>query len=45
MDEAFKLALRRFGSRLRDPKGLVVVSAHWESMRPLRATGSRERRS
>jgi len=41
MDEPFKAALRRFGSRLRDPKGLVVVSAHWESMRPLRVTGSR----
>ena len=41
MDEAFKLDLRRFGARLRDPKGLVVVSAHWESMRPLRVTGTR----
>ena len=38
MDEAYKLALRRFGVRLRDPKGLVVVSAHWQS---LRATGAR----
>lgn len=41
MDEGFKQALRRFGIRLRDPKGLIVVSAHWESMRPLRVTGAR----
>lgn len=41
MNEAYKLALRRFGGRLREPKGLIVFSAHWESMRPLRVTGSR----
>lgn len=41
MDQAYKLALRRFGVRLRDPRGLVVVSAHWQVMRPLRATGAR----
>lgn len=41
MDEAFKRALRRFAVHLRDPKGLVVVSAHWQSMRPLRVTGAR----
>jgi 4,5-DOPA dioxygenase extradiol len=41
MDEPFKTALRRFGVQLRDPKGLVIVSAHWQAMRPLRATGSR----
>lgn len=42
MNEAYKLALRRFGVRLREPRGLIVVSAHWQSMRPLRATGSRK---
>jgi 4,5-DOPA dioxygenase extradiol len=41
MNDAYKLALRRFGSKLREPKGLVVFSAHWESMRPLRVTGAR----
>lgn len=41
MDEAYKRALRRFGVQLRDPKGLVVVSAHWQSMRPLRVTSTR----
>jgi 4,5-DOPA dioxygenase extradiol len=41
MNEGYKLALRRFGVRLREPRGLVVVSAHWEAMRPLRATGAR----
>ncbi len=42
MDDAYKAALRRFGLRLREPKGLVVVSAHWQSMRPLRVTGARK---
>jgi 4,5-DOPA dioxygenase extradiol len=41
MNEPFKLALRRFGSKLRDPKAVVVVSAHWQAIRPLRITGSR----
>lgn len=41
MDEGYRSALRRFGTRLRAPKGIVAVSAHWQVMRPLRATGSR----
>ncbi len=41
MNEAYKLALRRFGAKLREPKGLVVFSAHWETMRPVRVTGAR----
>jgi 4,5-DOPA dioxygenase extradiol len=41
MNEPYKMALRRFGAKLRDPRGLVVVSSHWHAMRPLRATGSR----
>jgi 4,5-DOPA dioxygenase extradiol len=41
MNEAYKRALRRFGVELRDPKGLIVLSAHWQSMRPLRVTSAR----
>jgi 4,5-DOPA dioxygenase extradiol len=41
MDDPFKTALRRFGAQLREPRGLVVVSAHWQSMRPIRVTGAR----
>lgn len=42
MDEHFSLALRRFGMKLGEPKGIVLISAHWQSMRPLRVTGSRQ---
>lgn len=41
MNQPYKQALRRFGARLRDPRGLVVVSSHWHAIRPLRATGAR----
>jgi len=39
-DEEYGTALRRFGIRLRQPKGIVVASAHWHTIRPLRVTGS-----
>jgi 4,5-DOPA dioxygenase extradiol len=42
LDQHFSLALRRFGIRLGEPRGIVLVSAHWQSMRPLRVTGSRQ---
>ena len=40
MDEEFKRALRRFCVHLRDPRAIVVVSAHWQTMRPLHVTSS-----
>jgi len=39
-DEEYGTALRRFGIRLRQPKGIVVASARWHTIRPLRVTGS-----
>jgi 4,5-DOPA dioxygenase extradiol len=39
-DEGYSTALRRFGIRLRQPKGIVVASARWHTVRPLRVTGS-----
>jgi 4,5-DOPA dioxygenase extradiol len=41
MNEDFANALRRFGAKLRPPRSIVIVSAHWEAMRPIRVTGSR----
>lgn len=38
----FGQALRRFGSRLRPPRGIVVVSAQWQEMRPVRVTAHRK---
>jgi 4,5-DOPA dioxygenase extradiol len=40
VDAAFKQALRLFGAHLRPPKSILVVSAHWQSVRPLRITSS-----
>lgn len=40
MDEAFKRSLRRFCVHLRDPRAIVVVSAHWQTMRPVHVTSS-----
>jgi len=34
--------LRRFGISLGPPKGIVIASAHWHTMRPVRVTGSRK---
>lgn len=39
-DDEYTRALRRFGIQLRAPRGIVVVSARWHSVRPLRVTGS-----
>ncbi len=36
LDEAYGNALRRFSSRQTALDGIVVVSAHWESLRPVR---------
>src|SRR6185295_6967053 len=41
-DQEYATALRRFGISLRPPKGIVVASAYWHTMRPLRVTGSRK---
>ncbi len=41
-DQEYATALRRFGISLRPPKGIVIASAHWHTMRPLRVTGSRK---
>lgn len=38
----FGQALRRFGSRLRPPRGIVVVSAQWQAIRPVRVTAHRK---
>lgn len=40
MDAAFKQALRLYGAHLRPPKCVLVVSAHWPSVRPLRVTSA-----
>jgi 4,5-DOPA dioxygenase extradiol len=40
--EDYARALRRFGIGLRAPKGIVVASARWHVVRPLRVTGSRK---
>lgn len=37
----FGQTLRRFGTRLRPPRGIVVVSAQWQEMRPVRVTAHR----
>jgi len=39
-DDEYTKALRRCGIQLRPPRGIVVVSAHWHTVRPLRVTGS-----
>lgn len=41
LGDPFGQALRLFGARLGNPRGVVVLSAHWESMRPIRVTGAR----
>jgi 4,5-DOPA dioxygenase extradiol len=38
----FGQTLRRFGTRLRPPRGIVVVSAQWQEMRPVRVTAHRK---
>jgi len=40
-DQEYEQALRRFGIALRPPKGIVVVSANWKTVRPLRVTAAR----
>jgi 4,5-DOPA dioxygenase extradiol len=39
-DDDYVRALRRCGIQLRAPRGIVVVSARWHTLRPLRVTGS-----
>ncbi len=39
-DEAYAQALRRFAIHLRPPRGILVASAHWQTVRPLRLTSS-----
>lgn len=39
-DQAYAQALRRFAIHLRPPRAILVVSAAWRSVRPLRVTGS-----
>jgi 4,5-DOPA dioxygenase extradiol len=39
-DDDYVRALRRCGIQLRAPRGIVVVSARWHTVRPLRVTGS-----
>ena len=40
VENEFKQALRSFGAHMRLPKAILVVSAHWQAVRPLRVTGS-----
>jgi 4,5-DOPA dioxygenase extradiol len=40
MVEDFKRSLRRFCVHLRDPRAIVVISAHWQTMRPVHVTSS-----
>jgi 4,5-DOPA dioxygenase extradiol len=40
-DPAYQQALRRFGIALRPPKGILVLTSNWKTMRPLRVTASR----
>jgi 4,5-DOPA dioxygenase extradiol len=39
-DDEYARALRRCGIQLRAPRGIVVASARWHTVRPLRVTGS-----
>ena len=39
-DTEYTQALRRFGIQLRPPRGIVVASARWHTVRPLRVTGN-----
>ena len=39
-DDDYTSALRRFGIHLRPPRGIVVASARWHTMRPLRVTAA-----
>ena len=39
-DDEYVRALRRCGIQLRAPRGIVVASARWHTVRPLRVTGS-----
>jgi 4,5-DOPA dioxygenase extradiol len=41
VEDEFKGPLRRFGAHLRPAKSVIVVSAHWQTIRPLRVTSSR----
>ena len=41
-DGDYAKALRRCGIQLRQPRGIVVASAHWHTVRPLRVTGSQK---
>jgi 4,5-DOPA dioxygenase extradiol len=38
--DEFARALKRFGVHLRAPRGILVASAHWRGVRPLRLTAS-----
>jgi len=38
LDEDFGEALRLFGAKMGDLDGAVIVSSHWESLRPVRVT-------
>jgi 4,5-DOPA dioxygenase extradiol len=39
-DDEYVTALRRCGIQLRAPRGIVIASARWHTVRPLRVTGS-----
>ncbi len=39
-DDEYAKALRRCGIQLRAPRGIVIASARWHTVRPLRVTGS-----
>lgn len=43
-DDEYATALRRCGLQLRPPRGIVVASARWHTVRPLRVTGSTQPR-
>jgi 4,5-DOPA dioxygenase extradiol len=43
-DNEYAKALRRCGIQLRQPRGIVVASANWHTVRPLRVTGSQKPR-
>lgn len=43
-DDEYVKALRRCGIQLRPPRGIVIASARWHTVRPLRVTGSQKPR-
>jgi hypothetical protein len=43
-DQDYSEALRRFGIHLRTPRGVLIASPYWRTVRPLRVTRRRGRK-